>query len=145
MDQQYKEERMQELMEQRWIEIRFYYLVKDLLKFSGDLYKTLDWIDALSMSNNYSPIIIKQLTVEMLQTPWMQPSKEEVIYLAWKHDVKMIDLKNKLDLHNKTIYTILDRVKDDSNRIYMPRFTADKIKELETFVNFFERLRRFSI
>lgn len=130
--------------EQRWIEIQFYYLLKDLLAMTQDIFKTLDWIDALAISNAYNPTYVKQYAMEFLQTPWVQPSKEEVVVLGHNNGMPIATIKRWTGLHNKTFYNILKRSEEEPP-LFIPRYKAEQVNEIRNFLTFFEKLRRLGV
>ena len=67
--------------EQRWLKFNFYYLLKDILAMTQDIFKTLDWIDALAISNAYNPTYVKQYA-GIFTPPWVQPRRKKLLYWA---------------------------------------------------------------
>jgi hypothetical protein len=79
--------------------------------------------------------------MEFLQTPWVQPSKEEVVVLGHNNGMPIAVIKRWTGLHNKTFYNILERSKEETP-LFMPRYKAEQISEIQNFLTFFEKLRR---
>ena len=124
----------------RWIEIKFYYLLKDIMYMCGDLFKTLEWLDTLVLNNAYNPLYVKQYGMELLQTPWAAPAKEEVVILATQFDYPMRAVKRWIGVHNKTYYIILKGEKENPH-LFLPRFQPDADEEIEKFLKFIDTLR----
>ena len=137
-------DRHDELHNQRWIEIQFYYLIRDIMASYKDLIQTLDFIEAFAILGHITPNAIKRAALEMLQAYWMKPSNGETAVLAHANKVTQKKIANWTGLHKRTIYNILE-TEEKLERIYLPHFKPEELEEIKKFLNFFEKLRRLGV
>lgn len=132
---------MPDLTEERYIEIQFYYICADILKFRNNLMDLMDTIDGLSGFNAYPVEAIKQLAHEVITSNRYKPSKEELTLICHKNRVPIKHIKERTGYANKTIYGALER--DNMNpRLFYPRFSPVKLEMIRKFVTFFNSFRK---
>jgi len=127
--------------EYRWIELQFYYICADLLKINNNLMDIMDVIDSLAVIGHYAPEHIKNLAQEAISSIRLRPSKEEFVLLCHLFHVPIQYIKDKTQLHNRTLYQIL--ADDKSNpRTFYPRFQPNQILMIKKFVDCFNIIRK---
>ena len=121
-------------MELRWTEIRFYQICIDVYKVRNNIMDVMDFIDFISTYTNLQSNKYKMLANEVLNSYRIQPTREELVILCHHFKVPIRTLKNKLKIHNKTIYRIVNENKENPRNFY-PRLSPQKIEEIAEFVN----------
>lgn len=129
-----------EVRKRRWIEIQFYFILKDLIEFCRGFPQALNWIETIRINDAYNPDVIKQTATVLIQVPWAAPSRGEVIGVSshFKYPVRAV--KRWLGIYNQQYYALVERTREDQY-IYIPKFNAEQDKEIERFVDFIKALR----
>lgn len=133
-----------EMHKQRWIEIQFYCVLKDAMQFCKDILQLLDWLDAMNIFQKYNANAIKQYAMEFLQTPWIQPTREEIALLAYQNDTPITAIKKWTGYHNRTLYRNIAREKEEE-RLFMPRYKTEQIQEIQKFLDYFYNIKEWGI
>lgn len=129
---------------ERWIEIQFLQICRDILKYNNDILDIMDIIDALSKFGRYNPEPLKNLTQEVLSSYRIRPTKEELIIICRRFNVPIKEIKEITGAHNRTLYSVIDQDKNDPRAFY-PRLDTAQISILKQFVDTFIALRKAGI
>jgi hypothetical protein len=129
---------------ERWIEIKFLQICKDILNYNNDILDVMDIIDALSKFGHYNPEPIKNLTSEVLSSYRIRPTKEEIILICRRFNVPVKYIKEITGAHNRTLYSLIEQDNQDPRAFY-PRLDTAQISLLKQFVDTFEAFRKAGI
>lgn len=128
----------------RWTELQFYYICSDILSLRNNIMDLMDMIDNLALFGNYSPEQLKPLAHEILASLRYRPSKEEFCILCHLFKVPTMDVKRRLNIHNRTYYDIIKKHQEDP-RLFYPRFQKPQLNLISTFVNTFNQFRNIGV
>ena len=129
---------------ERWIEIQFYYACIDILAINNEILDLFDLIEAFAALGHQDTETVKLLAQEALSTIRFRPSKEEFIAISWQFDMPAKNIKERLRVHNRTYYDIVNHEKQDP-RMFYPRTDTDAVKHMYKFINIFNKLRKVGI
>lgn len=131
-------------MEERWIELQFYYLCIDILNLRGNIADIMDFIDGMSYLGSYSPLIIKQIANEVIHSPYIRPSKDEFILLCRLNKLTIEYIRKRTKTCNREIYDLWNQHKDDLP-YFRPRLQPDQIHNLKQFLEFLHTMKGWGI
>lgn len=135
---------MDPLIIDRWTELQFYYICSDILTLRNNIMDLMDMIDSLSIFGTYSPEQIKPLAHEVLSSIRYRPSKEEFCLLCHTFNVPIKNIKEKINVHNRTLYQIIEDNKQNP-RMFYPRFRKEQLELISKFVNTFNKFRKVGV
>lgn len=128
----------------RWIEVQFLMICKDIVKINGDIINLMDIIDGIASLGKFSPEPVKHLAQELLTTYYVQPTKEEISLLCKHFDIPIAETKRITNYCNKTLYRKIKADEEDP-RVFYPRLPKNKLQYLKPFVETFIKLRKVGI
>jgi len=129
-------------MEKRWLEVQFYYLCQTILGETKELQSVINFVEGMSFLSNYKIEQIKQLAVQSLTDPALQPSRKEYALLAHQNNIPVRKILKRLRLHISTFYTWIEENKKDPTKFY-PRLSQeshDIIESLFKTIDFIKEL-----
>lgn len=135
---------MDQQLQDRWTEVQFLTICKDVIKINGDTMDLMDLIDAVATLGKFSAEPVKQLAQELLTTFYIQPTQEETSLLCKKFDIPIYEIKRVTNFCNKTLYKRFQADEEDPRPFY-PRLPKHKIQYLRPFVETFIKLRKVGI
>ena len=130
--------------DRRWVEIRFYYAVSDIVDLKKDMYMALEFIDTLLIFDSFNPTLIKQYAVQCLQSAWIRPSREETVILGKKYKRPIKTIKDRLRIHNRTLYMTLERHSDDGF-FFLPKLELHQHEEIIKFLSALDKVKGLGI
>lgn len=133
-----------ETIEQRWIELQFFFICEDILKFRNDIMDVMDIIDNLSGIGNYTPDYIKQIAQEVLTSRRYRPTQEEFILICRRQGMDIHQIKVKAKASIRKIYKTFNEDKVNP-RYFFPRLNESQIKIIAQFVEFFYKFKGVGI
>jgi hypothetical protein len=129
---------MTTLQSKRWTEIRFFYTLENIKDFRNDMQDAMDIIQFYAMFSNYSAEYVQRQAVELMQSNWMHPARDEVIVLSrlahWNYK-KIIKV---LHVSKETYYGMI-KITVPQHGI-MPRLANGVHDEIQKFLTVFERI-----
>lgn len=135
---------MEKSTEQRWIELQFYFICADLLSLRNNLIDVMDMIDNLALFGDYSPEYIKPIAQEVLASVRIRPSKEEFCILCHIFKKPVAQIKQRTQIHNKTLYKIIEDHKENP-RLFYPRLKPEQLQLITQFINTFNKFRKVGL
>lgn len=131
---------MDNLAQDRWTEIQFYYITADLLQLRNNMMDVMDIIDNFAMIGKYSPEPIKTIAQEVLSSIRYRPTREEFVLICHKFDVPVKEIKTRCGIHNRTLYELLAEDKENP-RMFYPRLRPEQTEQIKAFVNTFNKIK----
>ena len=131
------------LKEKRWTEIKFYFIILDILNIRKNMLDVMDLIDNLAIFGQYSPEQLKPIAQEVISSIRFRPGKEEFITLA-SEKMPVTAIKKRANLHNRIYYNIINKEKEDP-RMYYPRLNDSKLEVIELFLKAFENIKEVGL
>ena len=127
-------------IENRWIEIRFYFLCLDILNKTKRIPDLMDFIDSFAIFGNYNTKNIQELAQKILSDPYMAPGRQEFLILARKHKVSITKYEKILQMSRKTIYPLVNEETKNPRRFFN-RFNIADVEEMKLFLEAYENFK----
>ena len=132
---------MDQEIEDRWTEIEFYFIVRDLFKLNNSVMDLHDIIDALSTYGKYNANRMKELAGMFLQDPYYKPGKKELVAICKLKRVPNWTIINNFKLSYRDLVK-LNKEEKNNPRMYFNRVSPQLLKEIKAFVDCFNKLRK---
>lgn len=131
--------------ELRWLEIQFYFVCKDLLQINNNLMDVLDYIDTIAFfDKEYNTQVLKLTAQEILSVPRYKPTTEEFCLICRHFNVPVKRIKEKLHIHNRTLYNLFETNTHDE-RIFYPKLRKEQHTAINTFINIINKIKGVGI
>lgn len=131
-------------MELRWIEIQFYQMCIDLFKIRNNIMDVMYFIDFIGEYTGENSDKYKILANEVINSSRIKPTREELIILSHHFKVPIKKLKEKIKVHNKTIYRIINEDKTNP-RYFYPRLSNEQLKICSEFIEAVNKFKNIGI
>ena len=103
-------------MEERYIEIQFYYYIKNLIQVFKYNVRVIDLIEVLCTLNNVDTSVIKYLVKQIREgTSTIRTYREELIYIARKLNVSYRDLRDLTNISITTQHRVMKQKKKEEH------------------------------
>jgi hypothetical protein len=103
-------------MEERYIEIQFYYYIKNLIQVFKYNVRVIDLIEVLCTLNNVDTSVIKYLVKQIREgTSTIRTYREELIYIARKLDISYRDLRDLTNISITTQHRVMQQMKKEEH------------------------------
>lgn len=103
-------------MEERYIEIQFYYYIKNLIQVFKYNVRVIDLIEVLCTLNNVDTSVIKYLVKQIREgTSTIRTYREELIYIARKLNVSYRDLRDLTNISITTQHRVMQQMKKEEH------------------------------
>lgn len=103
-------------MEERYIEIQFYYYIKNLIQVFKYNVRVIDLIEVLCTLNNVDTTVIKYLVKQIREgTSTIRTYREELIYVARKLNVSYRDLRDLTNISITTQHRVMQQMKKEEH------------------------------
>ena len=103
-------------MEERYIEIQFYYYIKNLIQVFKYNVRVIDLIEVLCTLNNVDTSVIKYLVKQIREgTSTIRTYREELIYIARKLNISYRDLRDLTNISITTQHRVMQQMKKEEH------------------------------
>jgi len=129
------------LTEERWIEVQFYYICSDIYDYSQDLLTTLDFIEALARIGKVDAQSVRAVANNTLCDHRQRPGKEEAALLCYKKGVSTRAICEQCRINNNKLYILVNQDKDDPIMFY-PRAKQEHRTLMRAFIDVVEIFKK---
>ena len=103
-------------MKERYIEIQFYYYIKNLIQVFKYNVRVIDLIEVLCTLNNVDTSVIKYLVKQIREgTSTIRTYREELIYIARKLNISYRDLRDLTNISITTQHRVMQQMKKEEH------------------------------
>lgn len=131
-------------MEDRWIEIKFYYICQDIYDINKEIFDLMDFIQYAHNLTPFDINIVSDCAQRITTQIAFRPTRLEVIYLGAKSELPMVDIKRRVGINNRDYYKIFNEAQTNHPYFYS-RFTKTEIEQIKIFVDFTYKFRKVGI
>jgi hypothetical protein len=122
--------------QRRYLEIKFYFMIKKLLEsfdYSAGVYEVIGTLSQLYGNN---PSILRYIIQTMRKNnSLLKPTLEEAIIMLYRGDEYSIrELREMLGTSFNTIYKVLPKYVEDNQPMYFPKLSGEQYIEVEKFI-----------
>ena len=126
-------------MEERWLELKFFYLLRDIFTVKNDMMDVMELVESIQFLGNYSSEAVKQVAQRVLYNLRIKPTTTEFIVIAKTMKLSVDYIRQKTGLSNRQIYQILD---DNQTFYFYPRSTSEDLEIIKQFMSTYDILKR---
>ena len=136
----------QEILEKRWIEVKFYLILKKLTDNATDAVEALRIIKVLAAGAAIDPTYVYDIAINTLQNKDIHPTLREIAMLCKDRKQGMFKISRYLGNTKNALYMVMRR-HTESTIPYEPklRYTDKSRATISDLINFIEKIAEVSI
>lgn len=118
----------------RWLEIRFFYVLHEILAWHNDMLDVEELISSLAFLTKYQPARVLAAAVELMQSSWIHPSRDEILCLSRLAMLSRKQLEKFIHIQDKTYYAVMERSEEIATLI-RPYLAREAFSEIQKFMD----------
>lgn len=133
-----------EQQDNRWLEIRFYYLCYGIYELKHDFMSMIQYIDAISIMGSINLQRIRIIAADMLKEIAYQPTKEELAILSYRYSLPYRTIHKYTGMARSTYNNLIE---DDSvnPRFFFPRSSENDLVTIKEFMDIVDQIKEAGI
>lgn len=132
-------------MNERFIEIKFYYYIRNLVNAFHSSVHILDYIESICLLADINPVIIKTLIRDIrFGTSRIASYKEEAVLVCVSQHMSYRAIAKLLGIGLTTVYRINNSIDEENYKGLTRHLPLKEYQEVEKFMNFVHKFNEFS-